>query len=154
MAGVVGASAYFTVEKAKTTILRENFKSDENTKLFKAAYNNDLAGFKEAIKEGANLKSLSVKGDNCLMVALKSRKATEEKNDVVTYILSNDEICKQLDFKVSNSDGITASDIIKVQIEYREKGYYDSSHRKTIEGQPASDYQKFALAKIVLTSQI
>ena len=129
-------------EHVKDITMQESFQSDENSYLFKAVQKGDLNRFKEAVKLNANINSLNVRGDNCLMAALRKMAWDGQKSDIVEYILTNSEIYNQLDFKTINKDGKTALDIINEGIEKRRH------HKKKQYRRSASDFEKFVVSKI------
>lgn len=146
--GIGGAVGHGIYDNVRDTVMQEAYESNENTMLFKAAKKDDLEKFKGAVAQKANLKALNAKGDNCLILALRCMGPHAEDNAVVREMLSNPEICKQIDFKVVNKDGLTAIDIIKAQIKYRETDHTNEGHERFVKGKPATNFQKFVLSKI------
>lgn len=150
-AAVIGGGSHAikkNIEKI-TTPLETTYNKETSSQLLKAAFQNDLEGFKSAIEKiketDPNLESLNKivneRGDNFFTLAV-SRVRFNDGN-VALYALNNDEIRNKIDFKHINNAGMTAEDIVAEGIERRARAGTSGKPER-----PATEAQRNVQQKI------
>ena len=140
--GIVGAALYYA-DKSEVITLKEDISHDENTAvLFKAAFENNLDDFKEALKNKADIKVPNKHNQNVLMVALACG-----SYDVSGYILTTPELRDKIDYKQADDKGVTAIDIIQSKIDY-------ALHKTGRKERPQEPAPELMMAKRVITEQL
>ena len=154
--GVAAAMKYY--DKEINVLHTEGVTDIFNYPLFKAAFENDVDGFKHALEKGATITTSNRHNQNALMIAL-----ARESYDVCDYILATPELRDKIDYRQSDDKGVTATGIIDIKLrETKEidnvmklkktKEFIDDQLMKQIakekEGQVRSDtnYDAFSVA--------
>lgn len=114
-AGVTSVHAIENIVAKKVSTLDGNTENtDANRAMFKAAYMGDVEAFKQALDQGASLKATNKQGQDVLMVALMR---SNYNCDIASYILDNEELADQIDFKRRDENGICVKDIVLKRLE-------------------------------------
>ena len=108
--GVDAAMKYYDKE-INVLQASEGFNSLVYNQLFTAAFENDVDGFKQALKKGANITISNRHNQNALMIAL-----SRESYDVCDYILATPELRDKIDYRQSDDEGVTATGIIDAKL--------------------------------------
>lgn len=101
----------------------QSSQQTQNEAMFKACMDKDLKAFKQAIKDGADIKMLNIKNENVLTLAVGritkggSPAFHDYQLDIPEYILSNEDLLSQLNLDNTNSSGHTALQILKREID-------------------------------------
>ena len=144
--GTVGAisvivSHYNDISEA-TTLKEASLYDEATTKLFKAAFENNLDDFKDALKNKADIKTPNKHNQNVLMVAL-----ARGSYDISGYILTTPELRDKIDYKQADDKGITAIDIIQSKVDY-------ALHKTGRHESPEESTPELMMAKRVITEQL
>lgn len=110
--GVDAAMKYY--DKEINVLHAETVSPVDNqvyNQLFTAAFENDVDGFKQALKKGANITFSNRHNQNALMIAL-----SRESYDVCDYILATPELRDKIDYRQSDDEGVTATGIIDIKL--------------------------------------
>lgn len=107
--GLAATMDYY--DKVVDVIHTEGVTDIFNYPLFKAAFENDVDGFKHALEKGATITTSNRHNQNALMIAL-----ARESYDVSDYILKTPELRDKIDFRQSDDRGATATGIIDAKL--------------------------------------
>ena len=129
---VVGVGAgisavHHKIEAKKAAQITEQTDNDTaSSKMMKSAYQGDLEGFKQALKDGADIKAVNRDGQDVLIVALSGA-----SYEIASYILDTPELANQIDYKRCDNNGVKAQDIVAKTIESKCSSRHLASSRQT-----------------------